>query len=190
MDQEERIARYRTAAADLRDALSGITEDELDRAQPDGEWTARQITHHLADSEAMAYTRLRRADRGRARRHPGLRRARMGAPAPLRATHRRLRRRGRGRARCEPGAAPRPHARRVGANRHPLGVWRVLRPTLARDLRRPYPRSRRPDPAGAIRPRLRLPAVELPLPPVSRQRVSWVRLVKRRRRPSSPGSGA
>ncbi len=60
VDQLHRIERYRTAAADLRDALSGITEEELDRPQPSGEWTARQIAHHLADSEAMAYTRLRR----------------------------------------------------------------------------------------------------------------------------------
>jgi hypothetical protein len=60
MDRAERIERYRTGTADLADALAGITEEELDRAQPDGEWTARQVVHHLADSETMAYTRLRR----------------------------------------------------------------------------------------------------------------------------------
>ena len=56
----ELIDRYRTAMADLDDALHDITEGELDRPQPDGEWTARQVVHHLADSETMAYTRLRR----------------------------------------------------------------------------------------------------------------------------------
>jgi hypothetical protein len=55
------MERYRAGFDQVRDALLGITEDELDRrpAEPDG-WTARQVTHHLADSEAMAYIRLRR----------------------------------------------------------------------------------------------------------------------------------
>jgi hypothetical protein len=64
MDDTERTAlidRYRTGTADVEDALAGITDDELDRppADPD-DWTARQVAHHLADSEAMAYIRLRR----------------------------------------------------------------------------------------------------------------------------------
>ncbi len=64
MDEQERtrlIEGYRTGAAEVDDALAGITDDELDRrpAEADG-WTARQVVHHLADSEAMAYTRLRR----------------------------------------------------------------------------------------------------------------------------------
>ena len=64
MDETERttlIDRYRTGTADVEDALAGISDDELDRtpADPD-EWTARQVAHHLADSEAMAYIRLRR----------------------------------------------------------------------------------------------------------------------------------
>src|SRR5215212_3640552 len=64
VNQSERTAlidRYRTGTADVEAALAGITEDELDRrpAEPDG-WTPRQVAHHLADSEAMAYIRLRR----------------------------------------------------------------------------------------------------------------------------------
>ena len=64
MDQTERTAlidRYRTGTADVEAALAGITDEELDRppAEPDS-WTARQVAHHLADSEAMAYIRLRR----------------------------------------------------------------------------------------------------------------------------------
>ena len=64
MDETERTAlieRFRTGTADVDDALAGITEAELDRA-PAGadDWTARQVAHHLADSEAMAYIRLRR----------------------------------------------------------------------------------------------------------------------------------
>jgi hypothetical protein len=64
MDRGERTAlieRYRTGTAAVQDALAGITDEELDRppADPD-EWTARAVAHHLADSEAMAYIRLRR----------------------------------------------------------------------------------------------------------------------------------
>jgi hypothetical protein len=64
MDSHERaalIARYRTGAAEVVDALAGITEEELDRTPADpSEWTARQVIHHVADSETMAYIRLRR----------------------------------------------------------------------------------------------------------------------------------
>jgi hypothetical protein len=64
VDKTERAAlieRYRTGTADVVAALAGITDEDLDRqpAAP-GEWTARKIAHHLADSEAMAYIRLRR----------------------------------------------------------------------------------------------------------------------------------
>ena len=60
MNRDDLIERYRTGAADLEDAIAGIAEAELDRPQPAGEWTARQVVHHLADGEAMSYTRLRR----------------------------------------------------------------------------------------------------------------------------------
>ncbi len=60
MNRDDHIERYRTGTADLEDAVRGITEEELDRPQADGEWTARQVVHHLADGEAMSYTRLRR----------------------------------------------------------------------------------------------------------------------------------
>jgi hypothetical protein len=59
-DRNALIERYRSGMADLEDALAGISEPELDRLQADGEWTARQIVHHLADGETMSYTRLRR----------------------------------------------------------------------------------------------------------------------------------
>lgn len=60
MNRVDWIERYRTGMDDLADALAGITDEELDRPQPDGEWTASQVVHHLADGEAMSYTRLRR----------------------------------------------------------------------------------------------------------------------------------
>jgi hypothetical protein len=64
MDRTERstlMEQFRTGTADVEGAVAGITDEELDRqpADPDS-WTARQVVHHLADSEAMAYVRLRR----------------------------------------------------------------------------------------------------------------------------------
>lgn len=54
------LDRYRSALADLDDALAGATDADLDRPQASGGWTARQVVHHLADSESMASIRLRR----------------------------------------------------------------------------------------------------------------------------------
>jgi DinB superfamily len=59
MDRTALLDRFRTGYDDVVDALAGVTPDELDRQPPDG-WTARQIAHHLADSETTAYIRLRR----------------------------------------------------------------------------------------------------------------------------------
>ena len=54
------LQRYASGIDDLRAALAAATDTDLDRPQPAGEWTARQVAHHLADSESMAYIRLRR----------------------------------------------------------------------------------------------------------------------------------
>ena len=59
-DRQALLERFRAGSGAIDAALAGITDDELDRSPDDGGWTARQVAHHLADSEAMAYTRLRR----------------------------------------------------------------------------------------------------------------------------------
>ncbi len=41
-------------------ALAGATEDELNARPGPDEWSAREVVHHLADSEATSYIRLRR----------------------------------------------------------------------------------------------------------------------------------
>jgi len=56
----DRLARFATGAAEVADALADTTDEDLDRRPPSGGWSAREITHHLADSESMAYIRLRR----------------------------------------------------------------------------------------------------------------------------------
>jgi len=62
MDEEQRqalIARYRAGHAAVVAALEGAVAAELD-ARPAEGWTAREIVHHLADSETTSYIRLRR----------------------------------------------------------------------------------------------------------------------------------
>lgn len=59
-DRAALLRRYRDGSAAVDRAVAGATDDQLDRPAPDGGWTARQVAHHLADSEAMAYIRLRR----------------------------------------------------------------------------------------------------------------------------------
>lgn len=59
-DRDTLLTRYATGADDVVEALTEITAQEVDSRPPSGAWTAREITHHLADSESMAYIRLRR----------------------------------------------------------------------------------------------------------------------------------
>jgi hypothetical protein len=60
MDRSALLDRFRTGYADVENALAAITDADLDRPAPDGGWTAREVAHHLADSEATAFVRLRR----------------------------------------------------------------------------------------------------------------------------------
>jgi hypothetical protein len=53
------IKRYKEGHREVVDALRGIADDELDRSAS-GEWTPRQIAHHLADSEMISAIRMRR----------------------------------------------------------------------------------------------------------------------------------
>lgn len=59
-DRSTLLDHYATGADAVGAALEGATDDDLDRRPPSGAWTAREIVHHLADSESMAYIRLRR----------------------------------------------------------------------------------------------------------------------------------
>ena len=45
--------------ADRSEALVGATDEELDARPAPGKWSAREIVHHLADSEMTAAVRLR-----------------------------------------------------------------------------------------------------------------------------------
>lgn len=54
------IERYRDGHAAVTRALDGITAAELDARPATGGWAAREIVHHLADSEMTSAIRLRR----------------------------------------------------------------------------------------------------------------------------------
>jgi len=59
MSIEELASAYEAATLEFYHAASSLTEANLDKPQRDG-WNARQVIHHVADSEAQSYARLRR----------------------------------------------------------------------------------------------------------------------------------
>jgi hypothetical protein len=59
-DREAHLECYATGVIDVDDALARISDEELDRRPSPDEWSPREVIHHLADSESMAYIRLRR----------------------------------------------------------------------------------------------------------------------------------
>ncbi|MFT3828016.1 MAG: DinB family protein [Chitinophagaceae bacterium] len=62
MDRDTRqklIDAYKDGFRMVSEALAGATDDELDAAPGPGKWTAREIVHHLADSEMTSAIRLR-----------------------------------------------------------------------------------------------------------------------------------
>lgn len=62
MNQQRRselIAKYKDGYRAVAAALEGVSDKELDARPAPGTWTAREIAHHLADSEMTAAIRLR-----------------------------------------------------------------------------------------------------------------------------------
>jgi hypothetical protein len=62
MNAAERLAlieQYEAGHQAIVDALAGITPAELEAREAPGEWSPRQIVHHLADSEMTSAVRLR-----------------------------------------------------------------------------------------------------------------------------------
>ena len=151
MDRDQLIERYEAGPAEVRAALDGITPSELDRRPAPGAWTAREIAHHLADSETNSYVRLRRLlaeddvlivaydEEEWARRlaydrpiEPSL-----AVLEAVRAASAQL-------LRTLDDARLRPHGQA-------LRERRLQRRHLARHLRRPRPCPRRPDPPSTPR---------------------------------------
>ena len=62
MDRSTRQAmvdQYKKGYQEVADALAGATDAELDARPASGKWTAREIVHHLADSEMTSAIRMR-----------------------------------------------------------------------------------------------------------------------------------
>jgi hypothetical protein len=59
MDLTTRVDAYAAATAAILDAARDADPAALDR-HVEGGWSARQVLHHLADSETQSYLRLRR----------------------------------------------------------------------------------------------------------------------------------
>src|SRR5215217_4868675 len=58
-EREQLIAQYRDGYRAVAEALLRITPEELDARPGEGRWSAREVVHHLADSEMTAAVRLR-----------------------------------------------------------------------------------------------------------------------------------
>jgi len=54
------VEQYGAGYGEVAKALEGATDADLDRRPAPGKWTAREIVHHLADSEMTSAIRLRR----------------------------------------------------------------------------------------------------------------------------------
>jgi hypothetical protein len=62
MDTQTRaalIAKYKDGYREVTAALDGASDKDLDARPAPGKWTAREIVHHLADSEMTSAIRLR-----------------------------------------------------------------------------------------------------------------------------------
>jgi hypothetical protein len=53
------IAQYNDGYRIVAEALAGATDEQLDARPAPGKWTAREVVHHLADSEMTAAVRFR-----------------------------------------------------------------------------------------------------------------------------------
>ncbi len=58
-ERQEQLAIYRAGYDTICSALEGIGEDELDAREALGEWSPREVVHHMADSEMTSAVRMR-----------------------------------------------------------------------------------------------------------------------------------
>jgi uncharacterized damage-inducible protein DinB len=60
-DRAANIAAVAALPAQLRTAVAGLTDAQLDTPYREGGWTVRQLVHHVADSHLNFYTRAKLA---------------------------------------------------------------------------------------------------------------------------------
>jgi hypothetical protein len=59
MNIDNAASEYEAATNEFLAAVASITPDQID-SHVEGGWSPRQVMHHIADSEAQSYARLRR----------------------------------------------------------------------------------------------------------------------------------
>lgn len=59
--REQWIREIETLPAKMKQAVAGLSEDQLNLHYREGGWTLRQVVHHVADSHINAYTRFKLA---------------------------------------------------------------------------------------------------------------------------------
>ena len=59
--RDEWIKDFAAAPAQLREAVLGLDDRQLDTPYRDGGWTVRQVIHHVVDSHINCYVRFRLA---------------------------------------------------------------------------------------------------------------------------------
>lgn len=55
------LAQISTLPQEMRAAVRGLSDSQLDTPYRDGGWTVRQVVHHVADSHMNSYVRFRLA---------------------------------------------------------------------------------------------------------------------------------
>jgi uncharacterized damage-inducible protein DinB len=60
-ERDAAIGQIERLPAELRRALDGLSEAQLNTPYREGGWTAQQVVHHLFDSHSMAHGRFRLA---------------------------------------------------------------------------------------------------------------------------------
>ena len=60
-DIQKWLKEIETYTTRLRETVSTLTKDELNKTYREGAWTVRQLVHHIADSQLNMYQRLKLA---------------------------------------------------------------------------------------------------------------------------------
>jgi hypothetical protein len=60
-DRDKAIATIAAAPAAFRDAVRGLSEEQIDTPYREGGWTVRQVIHHMPDSHMNSYCRFKLA---------------------------------------------------------------------------------------------------------------------------------
>lgn len=58
-DLEDAIGAIRTTPSALQEAVSRLSDEQLETPYRPGGWTVRQVVHHVADSHVISYLRMK-----------------------------------------------------------------------------------------------------------------------------------